>query len=239
MDRMIRPLHAWVWRDPVRRGQKLLRFSEVEADGGRDLARAAELTPDARLRELYLRHASDELRHAELFRQRGVALLTAVPNLARGGFRADWLTPGERGLDDVRVEKDGDAQLLAFLHLSEKAAAERFAIYEDVLCDDETRAVFTTVLRDEAFHMNYTHAQLKRIAPRRHGRALWLARLSRLWKGYLRIATAVAGVLGGVMLTIQYFLLLPPFALLARRAARREVPGWTRVPAPKALKSPY
>ena len=27
-----------------------------------------------------------------------------------------------------------------------------------------------------------------------------------------------------------YFLLLPPFALLARRMARREQPGWTAVP---------
>ena len=34
-----------------------------------------------------------------------------------------WLTPGERGLDDLKVGEETDAPVLAFLHLSEKAAA--------------------------------------------------------------------------------------------------------------------
>ena len=74
--------------------------------------------------------------------------------------------------------------------------------------------------------MNYTVAQLRRVSPRNHGTKLWLARASRLWKGYLRISTAIAGVLGGVMLLVQYFVLLPPFALLAKRASRKEPEGW-------------
>ena len=69
--------------------------------------------------------------------------------------------------------------------------------------------------------MNYTYAQLRRVAPQRHGTELWLARASRLWKGYLRARDGVAGVMGGVILLVQYFLLLAPFALLAKRAARR------------------
>jgi rubrerythrin len=71
------PIQIWVWRNPLRRGYRLLRFAEVEADGGRDLARAAELTPDPRLRRLYLRHAADEQRHADIFRRRGTELLRA------------------------------------------------------------------------------------------------------------------------------------------------------------------
>ncbi len=63
------PIHRWVWRDVDRRARKLLRFAETEADGGRDLARAAELTDDPLLRRLFLRHALDEHRHAELFRR--------------------------------------------------------------------------------------------------------------------------------------------------------------------------
>ena len=46
--------------------------------------------------------------------------------------------------------------------------------------------------------------------------------MGKLWKAYLRVATAVAALLGTVMLAIQYFLILPPFAVLAKRAARRE-----------------
>jgi hypothetical protein len=33
-----------------------------------------------------------------------------------------------------------------------------------------------------------------------------------------------------VLLTIQYFVVLPPFAWLARRAARREPRGWAPIP---------
>ena len=48
------------------------------------------------------------------------------------------------------------------------------------------------------------------------------ARASRLWKRYLRVAAAVAGVLGTAILTIMYFVLLAPFAWLAKRAERHQ-----------------
>lgn len=228
LEWVLRPLHRWVWADPHRRAQKLLLFAETEADGGRDLARASELTSDALLRRLYIRHALDEQRHAEMFRKRGRALLDTLPPEARSStMQANWLTPGERGLDDLQVDREQDASLLAFLHLSERAAAHRFAAYSEVVsADPETRDVFRAILRDEAFHMNYTGVQLRRVSPRHHGIKLWFARASRLWKGYLRISTAIAGVLGAVMLLAQYFVLLPPFALLAKRASRKEREGW-------------
>jgi hypothetical protein len=239
LDRALRPLHRWVWQDPHRRARKLLRFAETEADGGRDLARAAELTQDGLLRRLFLRHAEDELRHAVLFRSRGRALLRILPRAGRG-FEANWLAPGERGLDDVRIEGGGDGALLAFLHLSEKAAAQRFALYRQVLADDpETQAVFDQVLDDEAFHMTYTQAQLTRVAPRRSGARLWQARLGRLWKAYLRAAAALAGVVGTLVLCLQYFLVLPPFALLARRAERRESRGFVPAHLRSRLTSQY
>jgi len=40
--------------------------------------------------------------------------------------------------------------------------------------------------------------------------------------------------MGGVVLTLLYFVLLPPFAWLARRAERREAPGWTPISADRA-----
>ena len=244
LDRLLRPVHRWVWTDAHRRARKLFSFAETEADGGRDLSRAAELTKDALLRRLYLRHAMDEGRHAELFRRRARAILAALPaDAAPEGFQANWFSPGERGLDDLRVDKESDGSLLAFLHLSEKVAARRFAVYRQVLSvDPDTRDVFTDVLRDEAFHMNYTYTQLARVAPERHRRRLWRARLSRLWKGYLRIATAIAGILGGLFLLVQYFVILPVFALLAKRSLRKEPQGWTpamRRDRTLALKSQY
>src|SRR4051794_970922 len=125
--RWSRPVHRWVWGDLDRRVRKLLCFAEVETDGGRDILRAAEVTPDPLLRRLYLEHAIDELRHGELFRQRGAAMLRARPQHSSTLFSGSPL-PGGHGLDDLAVVDESDERLLAFLHVAEKAAAGRFEI---------------------------------------------------------------------------------------------------------------
>jgi rubrerythrin len=243
LDRALLPLHRWVWQDAGRRARKLLRFAETEADGGRDLSRAAEVTRDPLLRRLYLRHAQDEERHAGLFRTRGRELLASLPRGGSGSgasFEANFFAPGERGLDDLRVDSECDETLLAFLHLSEEAAARRFVIYHLALAHDpETRDVFRGILHDEAFHMSYTHAQLTRIAGPRTRRRIWQARLGRLWKAYLRIAAALASAMGTLLLRLQYFVFLPPFVLLARRAARREPEGFAASRALPDARSQY
>jgi hypothetical protein len=229
-DRMLAPVHRLIWSDTDRRVQKLLRFSETETDGGRDILRAAEVTSDPLLRRLYLEHAIDEFRHGVLFRHRAAELLKVSQSRSNNGFQGEWLAPGGHGLDDLQVDGESDSDMLAFLHLSEKAAASRFTVYRDVMQHDPpTRAVFEEILHDETFHMNYTLTQLARVEPKRHRRHLWRARLSRLWKAYLRLASGLAGILGSMLLTVQYFVLLPPFALLAKRAARREHVGWRTV----------
>jgi len=202
--------------------QKLLRFGETETDGGRDLLRAAELTRDPLLRRLYLVHAVDEQRHGTLFRRRAAAML------ASGTFVPPTdVTPSGHGLDDLDVERESDDTMLAFLHVAEKSAASRFAVYRNVLhADPTTQKIFDDILHDEMFHMNYTLTQLVRVSPQRHRAKLWRARLTRLWNAYLRVASALAGVIGGVVLTVQYFVVLPIFALLSKRAAAREPEGW-------------
>src|SRR6059036_1347115 len=202
VDRMLRPVHRWVWADFDRRVRKLIAFARVEGDGGRDILRAAEVTPDPLLRRLYLEHAIDELRHADLFRERGAALLQRRSTLSKTLFNTSPL-PGGHGLDDLAIEGEPDHRLLAFLHVAEKAAAGRFAIYRDVVDDDpSTRAIFEEILHDEVFHMNYTYTQLARILPTSYRRQVWQARGSRLWKLYLRVAAAVAGVMGAAVLTV-------------------------------------
>jgi hypothetical protein len=226
LDRLLRPLHRWVWVDAHRRGQKLLRFAETEAAGGRDLVRAAELTEDGLLRRLYLRHSEDEFRHAALFRSRAREVLQGLHGEA---FEANWLAPGERGFDDLRLDRQSPAALLAFLHLSEKAAAGRFALYRQVLSNDPgTRDLFGRILEDETFHMSYTRSQLARVAPKKQGLRLWQSRAGRIWKAYLRLATAVASLFGTVLLTLQYFVVLPIFALLAKRSAGSEPDGFAK-----------
>jgi hypothetical protein len=229
LDRLLRPVHRWVWGDFDRRVRKLIAFAQVEGDGGRDILRAAEVTPDPLLRRLYLEHAIDELRHADLFRERGSALLQLRASHSTTLFDSSPL-PGGHGLDDLAIDGEPDHRLLAFLHVAEKAAAGRFAIYRDVVDDDPaTRAIFEEILRDEVFHMNYTYTQLARVKPASFRWQVWQARASRLWKRYLRVAAAVAGIIGGAILTAVYFVVLAPFAWLAKRAQRRERVGWTPI----------
>jgi hypothetical protein len=231
LDRLMRPIHRWVWSDFDRRVRKLLAFGEVESDGGRDILRASELTSDPLLRRLYLEHAIDELHHGDLFRQRGAALLRARSTRLKTLFNGTPL-PGGHGLDDLSVKDEPDHRLLAFLHIAEKAAAGRFTIYRELVDDDpQTREIFEEILRDEVFHMNYTYTQLARILPDGYRRQVWFARSKRLWKRYLRVAVAIASIMGNAILTLLYFLVLPPFAWLARRAERREPRGWAPTPS--------
>jgi hypothetical protein len=229
LDRLMRPVHRWVWADGDRRLRKLLTFAEVETDGGRDILRAAEVTSDPLLRRLYLEHAIDELHHGDLFRERGTALLRARGDAPRVILDGNPL-PGGHGLDDLAIDGEPDHRLLAFLHVAEKSAAERFTIYRELVDDDpQTRAIFEKILRDEVFHMNYTYTQLARVSPRTYRRHVWHARAKRIWNRYLRVAAALANVLGSTMLTVLYFVVLPPFAWAAKRAERREPAGWTPI----------
>src|SRR5215510_14875885 len=98
-DRMLAPLHRWIWRDAERRVQKLIRFGETETDGGRDILRASEVTSDPLLRRLYLVHAIDELRHGAMFRQRAATLFPALRSSSKPAFRVEWLSPGGHGAD--------------------------------------------------------------------------------------------------------------------------------------------
>jgi hypothetical protein len=45
----------------------------------------------------------------------------------------------------------------------------------------------------------------------------------------VRVAAAVAGLLGAAVLTLMYFVVLSPFAWLAKRAGYREALGWTPI----------
>ena len=115
-------------------------------------------------------------------------------------------------------------------HASEKSAAKDFANYVAVLgADPATRGVFEKVLHDETFHMTYTKKELERVAPAAAGRRIWMARGRRFWKAYLRLASGLAGLIGAVMLTVQYLVILPLFAWQAQRAAKHEESGWSAV----------
>ncbi len=176
LDRLMRPVHRWVWGDADRRLRKLLTFADVETDGGRDILRAAEVTPirccgastsstPSTSCVTAICSASAARRCVARARRRPRVLLDGNP------------LPGGHGLDDLRIDGEPDHRLLAFLHVAEKSAAGRFAIYRELVDDDpQTRAIFEEILRDEVFHMNYTYTQLTRVSPHAYRRHVWHAR---------------------------------------------------------------
>jgi hypothetical protein len=92
----------WVWSALDRRLRKLLTFADVETDGGRDILRAAEVTPDPLLRRLYLEHAIGRF----LIYRRTGRTIHAFPSSGDQPPRTVADTP--RSIEDqVHVSPDG------------------------------------------------------------------------------------------------------------------------------------
>ena len=242
LDTLLRPLHQWVWGDFDRRVRKLLAFAEVETDGGRDILRASELTPDPLLRRLYLEHAIDELHHGVLFRERGAALLRARASRAAPLFNGNPL-PGGHGLDDLRIEGEPDHRLLAFLHVAEKSAAGRFAIYRRLVDDDpaDTRHFRTDSARRGVPYELHVRAARARLAEVVSLAALARAGAAGCGSATCGIAAAIGDVMGTAVIALVYFVVLPPFAWMAKRAHRAEAEGWkpARAAARESAASQY
>src|SRR5262245_25070479 len=155
----------FIWGNPTRSAQTLLRFARTEAGGAEDIRRAARAATGSELRKHFLRHAEDERRHAELFRARALEVMVspegAAPQPEATG--ADLLPPstterGSLGLTDHGfLPSDGFATLgelpyVAMLHLAEVQAAEDFAAHHRRASrsDPRTAAIFEEILGDEA-----------------------------------------------------------------------------------------
>jgi hypothetical protein len=145
--------------------------------------------------------------------------------------------PGGHGLDDLVVEDQGDPRLLAFSTSLKRPRPDALRSTRDCVDDDPaTRAIFEEVLRDEVFHMNYSYQQLGRLTRSFSDVTSGVRAAPRLWNRYLRVVAAIAGLIANTLLTGIYFMLLPPFAWAARRAERRDTPGWRAIaPGPRRV----
>lgn len=240
-----------VWADPARKARTLESFSQTEANGGADIAAAAKRATNPDLRGHLQRHALDEVRHAEMFRSRAVALHAAgvgkgrgtglaerASNLstspAEGGFDAHGFLPGS-SIDEV-----GDVVYVARLHVAEKEAARLFALHRDLnRKDPETAAIFESILKDEKYHVSWTGTFLERW--RREGRsrevkeALSEAKGSRLLGAWKRLGVRSGAGFGRVTMFIFYYTLAVPFALISRR--KHQALEWTDDSDPGGVES--
>jgi rubrerythrin len=233
------PKRSGAWRDPVRKLKTLESFSRTEEDGGRDIAAALKVVHDPELKGHLQRHAQDELRHAELFRNRALELRRegVSPDADEGTDKSYDLSRGRKasevnahGFGRVGLADElGEVAYVAMLHVAEKRAASLFRdLSKTPGLDSQTRAIFESILKDEHYHVAYTGTLLQKWKKDGRGqevkRALSQARGNRFLGAWKRFGARSGAQFSRVVLGVLYFTILLPFGLVAR-ASRRE-PGW-------------
>jgi len=212
----------WAFRSRRSSARLLAGFCRAERNSELELLAAARLTTRAEHRALYLRHALDERRHAELFFRR--ANLLHAPSAP--------VFP-DVDLDDLFVRL-GERDFLAFVHNGETDGAAQFRGYVDAFrarADDDDAAtsakLFAGILVDEDRHERTSWTLLvarcdgDEALARQRLRAMRLLEAGRRWH---RAGRGLAGSVYVVTMLIL-FVACAPLSLWLRR--RRPTPtGW-------------
>ncbi len=208
------------WRLPGWPVRLLTGFSQAERGSCYDMLAAVEQTERRELRLKYFRHAMDESRHAGLFLGRARAL-GGMDRTQAVVADAGYLT--EHGIvgGETLIERKGELDFLAFVHVAESDAVEQFKVYLDRdLPDPDTRATLERILRDERFHVTYSRAALEHYRSLGRGRevdrAVLKVRWDRLKEAWLRASLRLGNLVSGLWLLLMYLVLVGPFRLIAR-----------------------
>lgn len=202
-----------VWRMPGRGARKLYAFAQAEQGSRIDLMQAANRTPSRDRAALYLRHALDETRHAQMFWR-------------RAGELAGAPLPAPRADTEDLFQRLGEPRFLAFVHRGERRGRRQFAHYARHFArrgDARTGALFDAILVDEQRHEAYTRALLVELVGERGARReLRRAAAWHAWRMWRRAGRWLAGGLYALAM-IAIYLVAGPIAALAGRRRRT---GW-------------
>ncbi|HEY4242247.1 MAG TPA: ferritin-like domain-containing protein [Kofleriaceae bacterium] len=215
---VLRAVTPIVWRVPGHGARKLIGFARAEQGSRIDLLQAAQRTPDLRRRALYLKHALDETRHAQMFWRRSSELRAVEGRPAFGAPIADT--------EDL-YERLGEVRFLAFVHRGESRGRAQFEVYAKhfgVRGDARTEALFAAILVDEARHESYTRELLVELVGESGARReLRRAAMWEAWRTWRRAGRALAAWLYGLAMMLIY-LVTGPLAYLA--VARKPRSKW-------------
>ena len=220
MSILLRVLNPIVWRWHRHAARKLHAFARAEQGSLIDLSQAASQTQCPARAALYLRHASDEARHARLFSRRSAELRAAAGRLPLAPPRADT---------DNLFERLGEVDFLAFVHRGEARGCRQFEAYRDYFATvgrAADRALFHGVVADEYRHRDYTRSLLVDLAggEDQARRALRRVRRWEAWRSWRRAGRGLAGRVYGLAMFAIY-VAAAPLALLVR-VTRPTHPGW-------------
>lgn len=205
-------LTSWLrWRNAASTARLLLKLARAEHSSYLDLMEAANTVADPLRRAAYLKHATDERRHATIFRARALELDPSAASQPNA-----FLVDHEHLFSTL-----GEARFLGVVFLGEQRGRAQLDLYRRELearGDRKTPALLETIVRDEAEHEAYT-ASWATPADKRWA-AWW-----ELWRGWRRLGAPLARAMFSASVWLL-FGALSPFRWVWRRRGH----GWQREP---------
>lgn len=203
-------VYTFSWRLPGRRWRRLLAFAEAEAESALELRCAAAATSDPERAALYLKHAADEARHAEILQRRATLARGSAVSLPRRGHARLF-------------ERFGEPVFIAYVHRGERRGRRQFEAHVRFFerRDPALAAALKSILADERRHESYTAELLA--GPLADGAPAARRRARRVDLGdrWRRAGSALTGPLFAVLMLLLY-VLAAPLAL----GARGDRAGW-------------
>lgn len=202
-----------LWRAPSTVAEAVRGFHATEADGVWHLHRGMQRVDDPAVKAVLFTHSLEEEAHAEAFA--GVyGRYAGVPFAARHYEREDLYPPGA-----------APWRLIAYVHVGERDATERFAALAAALGPGPLRDALGSIVEDESGHVDLTNDLLRRLgatdpevrAARRR------VRLSRAWGRWTRAGQRLADLAATALLSAVYWAAAPWFVAAARRRLAERV----------------
>jgi rubrerythrin len=220
----IRLIAPFVWRKDRKVAAKFRGFSATEAGSALDMLKAAELEKDPRRRKLFFRHALDEARHSNYFRDHARSI---DPDAASGQGKYDLIHATRQNLYQNLPLVD----FMAFVYLAEKRGEAHFRSLQDHFKDrTEIHDLFERIGKDERFHIRYSKALLDEwVKAGRGSEVKWALRriqLNRAWETWRRSGRKMGDFVSRLSLRVAYFIIVPPFSLMQRLLQPEQSEGW-------------
>ena len=233
-----------IWSNLERKIYTLESFAQTETDAGESIKRALRYVDNPTLRTHLLRHAEDELRHGLLFRNRAQSLRKDAPHLSGISSMPDKLYQLTKDSESTQLnshgfftsdnfENKGEIKYIAMLNVAEKKAEKLFSTHCSAIIDDpETYDIFKSILKDERYHVSYTHKFLQQWSDEGKSKevkhALRQANESRVLNAISRVSSRFGQFMGTLILYLLYFTIVIPFALVTKR--KKDCIGWQHQP---------
>jgi len=224
LSMFVRVIAPVVWRNDSKVAAKFRRFSATEAGSALDMLKAAELEKDSRRRKLFFRHALDEARHSNYFRDHARQIDAGEAGL---NSRYDLIHATRQNLYQGLPLVD----FVAFVYLAERRGAAHFRSLESHFKDrPEIHDLFKRIGKDENFHIRYSKRLLDEWTKEGRGSevraALRRIRLNRAWDAWRRSGRQMGDFVSRLALRISYFVVVPPFSLIQRVLQPQQHGGW-------------